>query len=147
MKLLRPLKDYYENVRISHQTFVARTPQQNSIVKRQNRTLVEDARTMLIYSKALLHLYVEAVSIACYTQNCSLIRLRYNKTPYELMHEKKPDLSFPHVFGLLCYPTNDSEDLGKLKPKADIGNFVGYAPTKKVLGLKRLHGFLEVTTA
>ncbi|GJT55335.1 retrovirus-related pol polyprotein from transposon TNT 1-94 [Tanacetum coccineum] len=91
--------------------------------------------------------FVEAVSIACYTQNCSLIRLRYNKTPYELMHEKKPDLSFPHAFGSLCYPTNDSEDLGKLKPKADIGNFVGYAPAKKVLGLKRLHGFLEVTTA
>ncbi|GKE46324.1 retrovirus-related pol polyprotein from transposon TNT 1-94, partial [Tanacetum coccineum] len=43
------------------------------------------------------------------------------ETPYELIHEKNPDLSFLHVFGLLCYPTNDSEDLGKLKPKADIG--------------------------
>ncbi|GJT44438.1 putative ribonuclease H-like domain-containing protein [Tanacetum coccineum] len=63
------------------------------------------------------------------------------------MHEKKPDLSFPHAFSSLCYPTNDNEDLGKLKPKADMGNFVGYAPAKKVLGLKRLHGFLEVTTA
>ncbi|GJS95531.1 retrovirus-related pol polyprotein from transposon TNT 1-94 [Tanacetum coccineum] len=73
----------------------------------------------------------EAVSTSCYTQNCSLIRLRYNKTPYELMHEKKPNLSLLHVFGSLCYPINDSEDLGKLKPKADIGIFVGYAPTKK----------------
>ncbi|GKA26584.1 retrovirus-related pol polyprotein from transposon TNT 1-94, partial [Tanacetum coccineum] len=62
----------------------------------------------------------EAVSTSCYTQNRSLIHLHYNKTPYELMHEKKPDLSFLHVFGSLCYPTNDSEDLGKLKPKADI---------------------------
>ncbi|GKA39294.1 putative ribonuclease H-like domain-containing protein [Tanacetum coccineum] len=62
----------------------------------------------------------EAVSIACYTQNRSVIRLRYNKTPYELLHKKKPDLSFLYVFGSLCYPTNDSEDLVKLKPKADI---------------------------
>ncbi|GKA65998.1 integrase, catalytic region, zinc finger, CCHC-type containing protein [Tanacetum coccineum] len=43
----------------------------------------------------------------------------------------KPDLSYLHVFGALCYPTNDSEDLGKLKPKADIGIFVGYTPAKK----------------
>ncbi|GJX33721.1 retrovirus-related pol polyprotein from transposon TNT 1-94 [Tanacetum coccineum] len=64
----------------------------------------------------------EIISTTCYTQNRSLIRLRYSKTPYEL-HEKKLDLSFLHIFGLLCYPTNDSEDLGKLKPKADIGIF------------------------
>ncbi|GJW05789.1 retrovirus-related pol polyprotein from transposon TNT 1-94 [Tanacetum coccineum] len=53
------------------------------------------------------------------------------KTPYELLHDKLPDLSFFHVFGALCYPTNDSENLGKLQPKADIGIFIGYAPTKK----------------
>ncbi|GJU27614.1 retrovirus-related pol polyprotein from transposon TNT 1-94 [Tanacetum coccineum] len=69
---------------------------------------------------SLLYLWAEAVSTACYTQNRSLIRLRYNKTPYELIHEKKPDLSFLYVFGSLCYSTDDSEDLGKLKPKADI---------------------------
>ncbi|GKB61357.1 retrovirus-related pol polyprotein from transposon TNT 1-94 [Tanacetum coccineum] len=47
------------------------------------------------------------------------------------MHDKKPDLSFFYVFGSLCYPTNDSEDLGKLNEKANIGIFVGYTPTKK----------------
>nr|GFA88725.1 hypothetical protein [Tanacetum cinerariifolium] len=57
--------------------------------------------------------------------------LRHGKTPYELMHSKLPDLSFFHVFGALCYPTNDSENLGKLQPKADIRIFIGYAPTKK----------------
>ncbi|GJV46437.1 retrovirus-related pol polyprotein from transposon TNT 1-94 [Tanacetum coccineum] len=88
---------------------------------------------------------VEAVSTACYTQNRSLIRLRYNKTPYELMHEKKPDLSFLHVFGSLCYPTNDSEDLGKLKPKADISIFVVYAPPKKAYRIynKRTRQIME----
>nr|GEW22392.1 integrase, catalytic region, zinc finger, CCHC-type, peptidase aspartic, catalytic [Tanacetum cinerariifolium] len=88
---------------------------------------------MLSYPKAMLFLWVEAVATACYTQNRSIIRLRHGKTPYELLHEKLPDLSFFHVFGVLCYPTNDSENLGKLQPIADIGIFIGYAPTKKDL--------------
>ncbi|GJS84868.1 uncharacterized mitochondrial protein-like protein [Tanacetum coccineum] len=97
--------EFYDNVGISHQTFVARTPQQNGVA--------------------------EAINTTCYTQNRSLIRIRYNKTPYELMQDKKPDLSFFHVFGALCYPTNDNDDLGKLDEKDDIGIFVGYAPAKK----------------
>ncbi|GKC09342.1 retrovirus-related pol polyprotein from transposon TNT 1-94 [Tanacetum coccineum] len=116
---------------IFHQKTVSRTPQQNDVVERQNRTLVEAARTMLIFSKALMFLWAEAVATACYTQNRSLIHTRHNKTPYELVHDKKPDLTFFRVFGALCYPTNDSEDLGKLQPTADIGIFVGYAPSRK----------------
>ncbi|GKF06081.1 retrovirus-related pol polyprotein from transposon TNT 1-94, partial [Tanacetum coccineum] len=69
------LREFYENVIISHQTSVARTPQQNGVVERQNRTLVEAARTMLIFSKAPLFLWAEAINTACYTQNRSLIRL------------------------------------------------------------------------
>nr|GEU51659.1 hypothetical protein [Tanacetum cinerariifolium] len=63
----------------------------------------------------------EAVATACYTQNQSIIWRRHRKTPYELLHDKKPYLSYLHVFGALCYPNNDSEDLGKLQAKADIG--------------------------
>ncbi|GKA64401.1 retrovirus-related pol polyprotein from transposon TNT 1-94 [Tanacetum coccineum] len=114
------LREYYEKVGISHETSVARSPQQNGVIERRNRTLIEAARTMLIYAKALLFLWAEAVATACYTQNRSIIRLRHGKTPYELLHDKLPDLSFFHVFGALCYPTNDSENLGKLQPKADI---------------------------
>ncbi|GJV96393.1 retrovirus-related pol polyprotein from transposon TNT 1-94 [Tanacetum coccineum] len=125
------LREYYEKVGISHETSVARSPQQNSVVERRNRTLIEAARTMLIYAKAPLFLWAEAVATACYTQNRSMIRRRHGKTPYELLHDKPPDLSYLHVFGALCYPTNDSENLGKLQPKADIGIFIGYAPTKK----------------
>ncbi|GJZ28021.1 integrase, catalytic region, zinc finger, CCHC-type containing protein [Tanacetum coccineum] len=125
------LKAYYEDVGISHQTLVAHTPQQNSVVERQNWTLVEASRTMLIFSKALLFLWVEAVATTCYTQNRSLIRKRHNKTPYELLHDKKPDLTYFHVFGALCYPTNGAEDLGKLKLKDDIGIFIGYSLAKK----------------
>nr|GEZ89629.1 retrovirus-related Pol polyprotein from transposon TNT 1-94 [Tanacetum cinerariifolium] len=65
-------------------------------------------------------LLTEAVATTCYTQNRSIIRLRHEKTPYELLHNKLLDLSFLHVFGALCYPTNDSENLGKLQSKADI---------------------------
>ncbi|GJU68558.1 retrovirus-related pol polyprotein from transposon TNT 1-94 [Tanacetum coccineum] len=125
------LREYYEKVGISHETYVARSPQQNGVVERRNRTLIEAARTMLIYAKAPLFLWAEAVATACYTQNRSIVRLHHGKTPYELLHDKLPDLSFFHVFGALCYPTNDSENLGKLQPKADIGIFIGYAPTKK----------------
>ncbi|GJW62973.1 retrovirus-related pol polyprotein from transposon TNT 1-94 [Tanacetum coccineum] len=71
------------------------------------------------------------VATAYYTQNRSLIHTRHNKTPYELVHDKKPDLTFLRIFGALCYPTNDSEDLGKFQAKADIGIFVGYAPSRK----------------
>ncbi|GKE20086.1 retrovirus-related pol polyprotein from transposon TNT 1-94, partial [Tanacetum coccineum] len=125
------LTKYYESVSIFHQKSIPRTPQQNGVVKRQNRTLFEAARTMLIFSKAPMFLWVEAVSTACYTQNRSLIHTRHNKTLYELVHDKKLDLTFFRVFGALCYPTNDSEDLGKLQPTADIGIFVGYAPSRK----------------
>ncbi|GJR89917.1 gag-pol polyprotein, partial [Tanacetum coccineum] len=85
----KDLSEYYERVSIFHQKTVPRNLRQSSVVERQNRTLVEAARTMLIFSKA------------------------------------------PIVFGALCYPTNDSEDLGKLQPIADIGIFVGYAPSQK----------------
>ncbi|GJX06616.1 retrovirus-related pol polyprotein from transposon TNT 1-94 [Tanacetum coccineum] len=73
----------------------------------------------------------KAVATACYTQRRSLIHTRHDKTPYELVHDKKPDLTFFYVFGALCYLTNDSKDLGKLQLTTDIGIFVGYAPSRK----------------
>nr|GEW20393.1 retrovirus-related Pol polyprotein from transposon TNT 1-94 [Tanacetum cinerariifolium] len=84
---------------------------QNGFVKRRNRTLIEAARTMLIYAQALLFLWAEAVATARFTQNRSIIRLRHGKTPYELLHNKLLDLSFFHMFGALYYPINDSANL------------------------------------
>nr|GEV06428.1 integrase, catalytic region, zinc finger, CCHC-type, peptidase aspartic, catalytic [Tanacetum cinerariifolium] len=125
------LREYYEQVGISYETSVARSLQQNGVIERRNHTLIEAARTMLIYTQGSLFLWAEAVATACYTQNRSTIRIHHGKTPYELLHNKLPGLSFLHVFGALCYPTNDSENLGKLQPKVDIGIFNGYPPTKK----------------
>ncbi|GKB10461.1 retrovirus-related pol polyprotein from transposon TNT 1-94 [Tanacetum coccineum] len=121
------LRNYTEDVGITHHTSTARTPQQNGVVERRNRTLVEAARTMIIFSKSSLFLWAEVVATACYTQNRSLIHTRYNKTPYELLRDRTPELKYLHVFGALCYLTNDFEDIGKLQPKADIGIF--YSPS------------------
>ncbi|GJU08154.1 retrovirus-related pol polyprotein from transposon TNT 1-94 [Tanacetum coccineum] len=125
------LRNYTKEVGITHTTSTARTPQQNGVVKRRNHTLVEAARTMVIFSKSMLFLWAEVVANACYTQNRSLIHTRYNNTPYKLLKDRKPELKYLHVFGALCYLTNDFKDLGKLQPKADIGIFIGYSPSKK----------------
>nr|GFB31731.1 retrovirus-related Pol polyprotein from transposon TNT 1-94 [Tanacetum cinerariifolium] len=121
------LKEYFDTVGIFHQMSSVRTPQQNGVVKRRNRMLVEAARTMLIFSRAPLFLWAEAIATACFAQNLSIIHRRFNKTPYELINGRKLDISFLHVFGALCYPKNDHEDIGKLGAKGDIGFFIGYS--------------------
>nr|GEY04692.1 retrovirus-related Pol polyprotein from transposon TNT 1-94 [Tanacetum cinerariifolium] len=121
------LKVYFDSVGISHQMSSVRTPQQNGVVERRNQTLVETARTMLIFSRAPLFLWAEAIATACFTQNRSIIHRRFNKTPYKLINGKKLDISFLYVFCALCYPKNDREDIRKLGAKGDIGFFIGYS--------------------
>nr|GEX39802.1 hypothetical protein [Tanacetum cinerariifolium] len=71
--------------------------------------------------------WAEAIATARFTQNRSIIHRRFNKKPYELINGRKPNISFLHVFGALCYPKNDREDIGKLGAKGDIGFFIGYS--------------------
>ncbi|GJX83025.1 retrovirus-related pol polyprotein from transposon TNT 1-94 [Tanacetum coccineum] len=125
------LKAYYEKLGIMQQFLTARTPQQNGVVERRNRTLVEAARTMLIFSRLPEFLWAEAVATTCFTQNRSIIHTRHNKTPYELLRGRKPNVEYFHVFGSLCYPTNDRDNLGKMKSKAYIGVFIGYSKTSR----------------
>ncbi|GJR37286.1 retrovirus-related pol polyprotein from transposon TNT 1-94 [Tanacetum coccineum] len=113
-----------------HKKLVLKDPQQRRCRMRK-RTLVGVSLDNADIFQRPMFLWAEDVAIACYTQNGSLIHTLHNKTPYELVHDKKPDLTFFCVFGALCYPTNDSEDLGKLQPTADIGIFVGYTPSRK----------------
>ncbi|GJR13962.1 retrovirus-related pol polyprotein from transposon TNT 1-94 [Tanacetum coccineum] len=121
------------NGRHFHQKTVPRLHRERTLSNDGTRTLLDCPRTKLadIFHGCPMFLWAEAVATACYTQNRSLIHTLNNKTPYELVHDKKHDLTFFRVFGALCYPTNDSEDLGKLQPTADIGIFVGYAPSRK----------------
>nr|GEU53007.1 retrovirus-related Pol polyprotein from transposon TNT 1-94 [Tanacetum cinerariifolium] len=93
--------------------------------------------------KHLLLALLKAVTTSCYIQNRSIIRLRYGKTPCELLHDKLLDLSFFQVFGALCYPTNDSENLGKLQLKADIEEGIDFEESfAPVARLKAIRIFL-----
>ncbi|KAI3718322.1 hypothetical protein L6452_19187 [Arctium lappa] len=121
--------DYLESVGISHQFSAARTPQQNGVVERRNRTLVEAARTMLSQSDLPLFLWAEAVSTACHTQNRSMIHRRFQKTPYELINNRTPTIKYFHIFGCKCFVLNDKESLNKFSAKADEGIFIGYSST------------------
>ncbi|GJW92963.1 putative ribonuclease H-like domain-containing protein [Tanacetum coccineum] len=110
----------------------------NGVVEQSTSTLGWAARTMLYFFETMLifsrlpeFLWAEAVATACFTQNRSIIHTRHNKTPYELLRGRKPNVEYFHVFGSLCYPTNDRDDLGKMKPKADIGVFIGYSETSR----------------
>nr|GEW79005.1 hypothetical protein [Tanacetum cinerariifolium] len=141
------LKEYFDTVDISHQMSSVRTPQQDGIVERRNRTLVEATRTMLIFSRAPLFLWTEAIATACFTQNRSIIHRRFNKTPYELINGRKPDISFRHVFGALCYPKNDREDIGKLGAKGDIGFFIGSKPGLQSMTFRQISSGLDLTYA
>ncbi|GKE41996.1 retrovirus-related pol polyprotein from transposon TNT 1-94, partial [Tanacetum coccineum] len=76
-------------------------------------------------------LWAEAITTACFTQNRSIVHTRYNKTPYELIRGRKPNIQYFHVFVSLCYPQNDRDELGKMKPKADIGIFIGYSESSR----------------
>ncbi|GJZ62748.1 retrovirus-related pol polyprotein from transposon TNT 1-94 [Tanacetum coccineum] len=109
------LKEYFDSVGISHQASSVRTPQQNGVVERRNRTLVEAARTMLIFSRAPLFLWAEAIATACYTQNRSIIHRRFQQNTYELITaENRYNLS--NVFGLFVIQ-NDRKICGKLGAK------------------------------
>nr|GEV62278.1 integrase, catalytic region, zinc finger, CCHC-type, peptidase aspartic, catalytic [Tanacetum cinerariifolium] len=103
------------------------TPQQNGVVERRNRTLVEAARTMLTFANLSLFLWAKAISTTCFTQNRLIIHKHFDKTPYELINKRKPNIKFFRVFGCRCYLLNDYEDVGKLKAKGDIRVFVGYS--------------------
>ncbi|GJV29603.1 retrovirus-related pol polyprotein from transposon TNT 1-94 [Tanacetum coccineum] len=139
----KKLQAFYAKLGIVYQTLIARTPQQNGVVERQNRTLVEAARTMLIFSKAPEFIWTVAIATAYFTQNRTIVHTWYNKTPYELIRERKPNIQYFHVFGSLCYPTNDHDDLGKMKPKADIEYYA--ASSQEVLD-NSLQIFLIMTT-
>ena len=114
------MREFCESKGIS-QTFSApRTSQQNGVVERKNKTLIEVARTMLVDSKLPTYFWAEAINTACFILNISIINHAQEKTAYQLMKDKKPTLGFLHVFGCKCLVLrNKGENLGKIEAKAD----------------------------
>ncbi|GJW37473.1 putative ribonuclease H-like domain-containing protein [Tanacetum coccineum] len=123
----REMNQFCEMKGILRQFSVARTPQQNGVAERRNRTLIEAARTMLADSKLPTTFWAEAVNTACYVQNRVLVVKPHNKTPYELFHGRTPTLSFMRPFGCPVTILNTIDHLGKFDGKADKGFFVGYS--------------------
>ncbi|KAJ9546598.1 hypothetical protein OSB04_019141 [Centaurea solstitialis] len=113
------VEEYLASFGITHNFSAPRTPQYNGVVESKNRTIVEAARTMINASGLPLTFWAEAVSTACYTHNRSLVVKRFEKTPYQFLHNKRPNIKFFHVFGCKCYVLNDRAPIGKFDPKGD----------------------------
>ncbi|GJV37745.1 ribonuclease H-like domain-containing protein [Tanacetum coccineum] len=127
----RVMNQFYEMKGIKREFSVARTPQQNGVAERKNKTLIESARTMLADLKFLTTFWAKAINTACYVQNKVLVIKPYNKTPYELFLGRKPALSFMRPFGCPVTILNTIDHLGKFDGKADEGFFVGYSTNSK----------------
>ncbi|GJZ40186.1 putative ribonuclease H-like domain-containing protein [Tanacetum coccineum] len=121
----KEMNQFCERKGIKREFSVARTPQQNGVAERKNRTLIEAARTMLADSKLPTTFWAEAVNTACYVQNRVLVTKPHNKTPYELFLGRKPALGFMKPFGCPVTILNTIDHLGKFDGKADEGFFVG----------------------
>nr|GEZ32083.1 retrovirus-related Pol polyprotein from transposon TNT 1-94 [Tanacetum cinerariifolium] len=115
--LNKTLHAYFASEGILHQASVARTPEQNGVVERQNRTVVEAARTILSAAKVPLFFWAEEITTTRFTQNRSLLIPRHEKTPYHIINYRKPSVKFFHIFGSLCYIVRDGENLDKIKEK------------------------------
>ncbi|GKB10197.1 retrovirus-related pol polyprotein from transposon TNT 1-94, partial [Tanacetum coccineum] len=129
--LNKTLNAFFKEEGIEHQTSTPRTPEQNGVVERRNRTLVEAARTMLSASKLPLFFWAEAIATACYTQNRSIIIPTHEKTAYHIINDRKPSIKHLHIFGCTCYLTRDGENLDKMKEKGDSCILVGYSTQSK----------------
>ena len=116
---------------IEHTFSAPRTPQQNGVVERKNRTLQEMARTILHENNLPNYFWAEAVNSSCYILNRVLIRSSLDKTPYELWKNKKPNISYFKVFGSKCFILNTKDNLGKFDAKSNVGIFLGYSSSSK----------------
>ncbi|GKD37350.1 reverse transcriptase domain-containing protein, partial [Tanacetum coccineum] len=110
---------------------IARTPQQNGVAERNNRTLIKAAKTMLADSLLPTVFWAEAVNIACYVLNRVLVTKPHNKTPYELVIGGPPSISFIRPFGCHVTILNTLDPLGKFNGKAEEGFLVGYYVNSK----------------
>nr|GEW33654.1 hypothetical protein [Tanacetum cinerariifolium] len=112
---------------IKREFIIPRTPQQNGIAERKNKTLIEVARTMLVDSLLPIPFWAEAVNTTCYVQNRVLVTKPHNQTPYELLHGRTPSIGFMRPFGCPVTILNTLDPLGKFQGKVDDGFLVGYS--------------------
>ncbi|KAL8107872.1 hypothetical protein AgCh_024325 [Apium graveolens] len=141
---------YCEERGISHEFSAPRTPQQNGVVERKNRSLQETSRTLLQESKLPRIFWAEAVNTACYVLNRVLIRRILDKTPYELLKKKKPNISYFRIFGSKCFVLKTIGNDGKFDAKSYEAIFLGYSMNSKTYRVYNLskhivEEFIDVT--
>ncbi|GJT49022.1 putative ribonuclease H-like domain-containing protein [Tanacetum coccineum] len=127
----RDMLEFCGNKGIKQEYSTARTPQQNGVAERMNRTLIEAARTMLADSLLPTTFWAEAVSTACYIFNRVRVTKPQNKTPYELLFGHKPIISYIRPFGCHVTILDTLSVLGKFDGKSDEGFLVGYSLNSK----------------
>ena len=121
------MQEFVDDEGIKHEFSAPYTPQQNGVVERKNRTIIEMARTMLSEFKSPHNFWGEAISTAVHYSNRLFLRPLHNKTPYELLTGNKPNVLYIRVFGCKCLVKNNKEKLGKFETRTIEGIFVGYA--------------------
>src|SRR6187551_29684 len=120
------VEEFLDEEGIKHELSAPYTPQQNGVVERKNRTLIEMARTMLDEYKTPDNFWAEAVSTACHATNRLYLQKYLNKTPYEILTGNKPKVHYFRVFGCKCYILNKKAKSSKFAPKVDEGFLLGY---------------------
>nr|GEY00048.1 integrase, catalytic region, zinc finger, CCHC-type, peptidase aspartic, catalytic [Tanacetum cinerariifolium] len=119
--LNQTLHAYFAAEGILHQTSVAQTPEQNGVVERQNRILVEANRTMLSAANVPLFFWAKVITTACFTQNRSLLIPRHEKTPYHIINDRKPSVKFFHIFGSICHIVREDRNPAQANVKQALG--------------------------
>jgi hypothetical protein len=138
------IEGFLEEEGIKHEFSSPYTPQQNSVVERKNRTLLDMARTMLEEYKTLDRFWVEAINTACYSNRLYLHRI-LKKTSYELLIGKKPNVSYFRVFGSKCFILVKRGRNSKFSPKAVEGFLLGYdSNTRAYRVFNKSTGLVEV---
>ena len=122
---------YLKKEGIEHQYTIPKTPEQNGVSERLNRTLVESIRSMLADSKLPHRFWAEALSTAAYLINRSPTRALDNMTPFEAWYGKKPNVNHLRVFGCSAYTHVPKDERKKLDPKAKKCIFLGYGTVRK----------------
>ncbi|WVZ51610.1 hypothetical protein U9M48_002739 [Paspalum notatum var. saurae] len=125
------IEEYCDEVGIKHEFFATYTPQQNGAVERKNRTLITLARSMLDEYGTSEKFWAEDINTACYASNRLYPHRLLDKTPYELLNGRKPNISYFRVFGCKCYIYKKRQHLGKFQRHCDIGFLLGYSSNSK----------------
>ncbi|XP_062076044.1 uncharacterized protein LOC133780190 [Humulus lupulus] len=137
--------DFCDQLGIKHEFSAPKTPQQNGVLERKNRTLQEMARVMMQAKDISKRFWAEAINTACYICNRVHLRTGTTQTAYELWKGRNPNVSHMHIFGCVCYVLNDREHLGKFDPRSDEGVFLGYSLNSRAYRVfnKRTHSVVE----